>query len=137
MTVVIYPTISPHKLPEVNYMEHSSLPGTVSIECCDIYERFHPNIQYSKRNNYLVIASFKAFGVQFLQPILPRTILLLATFAQPLLVNQALLFVSGVKPESFGWALFGGFVCIYALICFSTAMYWEKVSFLLSQYVLN
>ncbi|KAK7692905.1 hypothetical protein QCA50_004541 [Cerrena zonata] len=88
-----------------------------------------------KSNSYLTIASFKAFGAQFLEPIIPRAVLLLATFAQPLLVNQALLFVSDVnKSESFGWALFGGFVCVYALLSLATAMYWEKVFDVTVQY---
>ena len=66
--------------------------------------------------------------MQILAPVVPLIILLLATFAQPLLVNQALAFVSVVdEPESFGWALFGGFVCVYALLSLSTALYWEKV----------
>ena len=73
-------------------------------------------------------ASLKAFGIQFFAPVFPRLILLLATFTQPLLVNQTILFVSdSERSASMGWALVGGFICVYALISLSTSIYWEKV----------
>lgn len=73
-------------------------------------------------------AMFRAFGVSFFAPVIPRIILLLATFAQPLLVNQTIAFISTpVRPTSEGWMLVGGFVCVYAIIVFSTSLYWEKV----------
>lgn len=73
-------------------------------------------------------ASLKAFGFQFFAPVFPRLILLLATFTQPLLVNQTILFVSDPeRSASMGWALVGGFICVYALISLSTSIYWEKV----------
>ncbi|KAJ6583769.1 P-loop containing nucleoside triphosphate hydrolase protein [Mycena sp. CBHHK59/15] len=81
-----------------------------------------------RTKNYLIVASMKAFGSGFLAPVLPRLVLLLATFAQPLLVNQTIAFVTTPdRPASFGWALVGGFVCVYALITFSTSLYWETV----------
>ncbi|CAL1707862.1 unnamed protein product [Somion occarium] len=80
-----------------------------------------------KGTHYLLIASFKAFGLQFIAPILPRVLLLLATFGQPLLVNQTISFVSDPgQPAVQGWALVGGFICIYALITITTSLYWEK-----------
>lgn len=71
----------------------------------------------------------KAFGSSFLAPVLPRVVLLLATFAQPLLVNQTIAFVTTPdRPASYGWALVGGFICVYALMIISTSLYWEAVS---------
>ncbi|KAK7692904.1 hypothetical protein QCA50_004540 [Cerrena zonata] len=81
-----------------------------------------------KGPDYLMKASLKAFGYQFFAPVFPRLILLLATFTQPLLVNQTILFVSdSERSASMGWALVGGFICVYALISLSTSIYWEKV----------
>lgn len=77
---------------------------------------------------FLLRASFRAFGPSFLSPVAPRVVLLLSTFAQPLLVTQMIGFVSdpGRTAEQ-GWALVGGFVCVYAIMTFSTSLYWEKV----------
>lgn len=85
---------------------------------------------FSEGRYYLLKASFRVFGFQFLAPILPRLLLLLATFGQPLLVNQIISFISGTnRPVDEGWALVGGFICIYAIIVFATSLYWEKVGY--------
>jgi ATP-binding cassette subfamily C (CFTR/MRP) protein 1 len=69
----------------------------------------------------------KAFGFQLITPVLPRLILLLATFAQPILVNQMIYFVSDTElPIAAGWVIVGGFICVYVLITLSTSLYWEK-----------
>lgn len=75
----------------------------------------------------------------FFAPILPRFILLLATFGQPLLLKDILGFMSDSKaPYSVGWAIFGGYVCIYGLMAISTALFWEKVrSFITSPHLLT
>lgn len=84
---------------------------------------------YSKGDNYLVRASWKAFPGLFLSPVVPRFLLLLASFAQPLLVSRMITFISNPGQSSErGWALVGGFVCTYALIFLMTSTYWEKVS---------
>jgi ATP-binding cassette subfamily C (CFTR/MRP) protein 1 len=68
-------------------------------------------------------------------PVVPRLALALATFAQPLLVKDILEFVQDKSaPAQEGWALVGGFVCIYAVMVLSTALYWEKVSTLSNPY---
>ncbi|KAK7691634.1 hypothetical protein QCA50_005033 [Cerrena zonata] len=107
-------------------------------DCGEIPEEFSSKVagdalynalgKTSKTPSYLLKASFRAFGLAFLAPVLPRIILLLATFAQPLLVKQTISFISDPnRPLSQGWALVGGFVCVYAIIVFATSLYWEKV----------
>lgn len=84
----------------------------------------------SKGEHYLVRASLKAFPLQFLSPIIPRILLLVALFMQPLLAAGMIEFISHPEqPSDRGWALAGGFVCTYALIFLMTSIYWEKVSF--------
>ncbi|KAJ7114101.1 ABC transporter type 1, transmembrane domain-containing protein [Mycena epipterygia] len=82
----------------------------------------------SKGNHDLVQASLNACPLLFLSPVVSRILLLLASFAQPLLVSQMIAFVSdpGQSSER-GWALVGGFVCTYTLIFLMTSIYWEKV----------
>jgi ATP-binding cassette subfamily C (CFTR/MRP) protein 1 len=77
----------------------------------------------------LIWASLHAFPLAFLAPIFPRILLLLATFAQPLLVSRMIGYISEPDPSSDkGWALVGAFVCVYGLIALMTSIYWEKVS---------
>ncbi|KAJ7268006.1 P-loop containing nucleoside triphosphate hydrolase protein [Mycena rebaudengoi] len=81
-----------------------------------------------KGEHYLVRASLKAFPLQFLSPIIPRILLLVALFMQPLLAAGMIEFISHPEqPSDRGWALAGGFVCTYALIFLMTSIYWEKV----------
>ncbi|KAJ7065430.1 P-loop containing nucleoside triphosphate hydrolase protein [Mycena amicta] len=78
--------------------------------------------------HYLMSASFKAFPLLFLSPIIPRVILMLASFAQPLLILRMIEFISDPSQSSErGWALVGGFVSTYALIFLMTSVYWDKV----------
>ncbi|KAJ7664453.1 P-loop containing nucleoside triphosphate hydrolase protein [Mycena polygramma] len=85
-------------------------------------------ITMAPRSRYLMWASLRAFPLLFLSPIVPRILLLLATFAQPLLVSRMINFISiSDQSSERGWALVGGFVCIYALIFLLTSVYWEKV----------
>ncbi|KAF8205910.1 P-loop containing nucleoside triphosphate hydrolase protein [Mycena galopus ATCC 62051] len=68
-------------------------------------------VSIPKGDNYLVRASWKAFPGLFLSPIVPRLLLLLASFAQPLLVSRMITFISNPEQSSDrGWALVGGFV---------------------------
>lgn len=70
----------------------------------------------------------RAFGPSMLAPIIPRMLLLLLTFAQPLLVTDMISFSLDPEiPKSRGWALVGGFVCVYGLMVITTAIYWEQV----------
>ena len=66
--------------------------------------------------------------MKFLAPAGPRLALLLVTFAQPLLVNRTIDFVTSDNSDTQGWALGGAFACVYALIAVTTSLYWEKVS---------
>ncbi|KAG8825840.1 hypothetical protein FRC17_008507 [Serendipita sp. 399] len=68
------------------------------------------------------------FGATFFAPVVPRMVLLLATFAQPLLIKDMLTFMSDSSaPVSRGWAIFSGYVCVYGAAVLSTALYWEKL----------
>ena len=70
----------------------------------------------------------KAFGFKLFAPAVPRLILLLATFAQPLLVDRTVQFVAdpGQSNER-AWALVSAFGLLYALMSLTTSLYWEKV----------
>ncbi|KAG9085879.1 hypothetical protein FS749_004046, partial [Ceratobasidium sp. UAMH 11750] len=88
-----------------------------------------------KDSRNLFRATFKSCTGLLLGPILPRLALTLATFAQPLLVQDILIFVQDEnRPAQEGWALVGGFVCVYAVMVLSTALYWEKVYAIVVQY---
>jgi hypothetical protein len=81
----------------------------------------------------LIRASVLSSGDLLLAPIVPRIVLALATFAQPLLVKDILEFIQNRdRPIQVGWALVGGFVVVYAVMVLSMALYWEKVSPFLS-----
>ncbi|KAG9076600.1 hypothetical protein FRC06_009417, partial [Ceratobasidium sp. 370] len=73
-----------------------------------------------KNSKNLFRATFKSCAGLLLGPILPRLALTLATFAQPLLVQDILNFVQdGNRPAQEGWALVGGFVCVYAVMVYA------------------
>ena len=38
------------------------------------------------------------------------------------------------SPDGLGWALVGGFICVYGLMTLATAIYWEKVYALVVQF---
>jgi len=83
----------------------------------------------SMPNASLLSISFKAFGLQLMAPVLPRLLILIVTFAQPLLVNQMISFiVDPTRPVEQGWALLGGFICVYVVMTLSNSLYWEKVN---------
>ena len=70
----------------------------------------------------------RAFGFIFFAPVLPRLLILAATFCQPLIVNKMLEYVSDPNSsDEVGWALVGGFVIVYGIMTLATAIYWEKV----------
>ncbi|GJJ06129.1 hypothetical protein Clacol_000318 [Clathrus columnatus] len=99
-----------------------ALPSRKALE-----EGLHSNSS-SNPDRSLVRATIHAFGFSMLGPIFPRLILLLLTFAQPLLVTDMISFTQNPEiPNSRGWALVGGFVCVFGLMVFATAIYWEEV----------
>jgi ATP-binding cassette, subfamily C (CFTR/MRP), member 1 len=81
-----------------------------------------------KSSRYLARASLAAFGHMFFAPVLPRIIQLAATFAQPLLVNKLVGFISDPERSAqVGWALVGAVICVYGLLVISTSLYLEEV----------
>ncbi|KAJ7107813.1 P-loop containing nucleoside triphosphate hydrolase protein [Mycena epipterygia] len=77
---------------------------------------------------HLLRTSLRAFPLAFISPVFPRILLLVATFAQPLLVSRMITYISEPDPGSAkGWALVGAFACVYGLIALTTSIYWEKV----------
>ncbi|KAJ6558333.1 P-loop containing nucleoside triphosphate hydrolase protein [Mycena capillaripes] len=77
---------------------------------------------------HLIGASLRAFPLAFISPVFPRILLLIATFAQPLLVSRMIAYISDPDPASAkGWALVAAFACVYGLIALTTSIYWEKV----------
>ncbi|KAJ6467037.1 P-loop containing nucleoside triphosphate hydrolase protein [Mycena vulgaris] len=81
-----------------------------------------------RKRLHLVGASLRTFPLAFISPVFPRILLLVATFAQPLLVSRMITYISDPDPGSAkGWALVGAFACVYGLIALTTSIYWEKV----------
>ncbi|KAJ7433880.1 P-loop containing nucleoside triphosphate hydrolase protein [Mycena galericulata] len=76
---------------------------------------------------HLISASLRAFPLTFISPVFPRILLLIASFAQPLLVSRMITYISDPGPGSAGGALVGAFACVYGLIALTTSIYWEKV----------
>lgn len=85
------------------------------------------NCSSSPGRAVLFRATMKAFGPAFLLPIIPRLLLMIATLIQPFLVNRMVPFVSSSESPSVGWALVGGYVCVYGVMPIVTALYWQKV----------
>lgn len=82
----------------------------------------------TQSSTYLLVATLRSFGGSFFAPVIPRLALLLATFAQPLLLKNTLVYMSTPEaPDSKGWAIFGGFICIYGSMVLSNALYREKL----------
>ncbi|KAJ7454284.1 hypothetical protein B0H11DRAFT_2287939 [Mycena galericulata] len=80
-------------------------------------------------SRYLVKSTFKAFGSQFLGPVLPRLILLSCTFAQVTLVEQMILYVSDKSiPKERGTFLVSAYFVVYVTLAVSNYVYAEKVN---------
>ncbi|KAJ7454282.1 P-loop containing nucleoside triphosphate hydrolase protein [Mycena galericulata] len=80
-------------------------------------------------SRYLVKSTFKAFGGQFLGPVLPRLILLSCTFAQVTLVEQMILYVSDKSiPKERGTFLVSAYFVVYVTLAVSNYVYAEKVN---------
>ncbi|KAG8724645.1 hypothetical protein FRC09_016190 [Ceratobasidium sp. 395] len=79
------------------------------------------------KNKNLFRATIASYGGTFFSPVLPRLGLALATFSQPFLVEGILKYVQSDNPSpEQGWALIVGFFLVYAVMVFTTAVYWEK-----------
>ncbi|KAF8596483.1 P-loop containing nucleoside triphosphate hydrolase protein, partial [Ceratobasidium sp. AG-I] len=87
------------------------------------------------KNKSLARALLLSNGGIFFSPILPRLVLVLATFTQPFLVQSILRFVQAENPSSEeGWALVGSYLLVYGTMVISTSMYWEKAFDIVTQY---
>lgn len=77
---------------------------------------------------YAIRSVTRSFGGQILLPAMPRIVLVLAVFAQPLLIADLIDWAStSHAPRNRGWAIVGAFVCIYATIVIATSVYWQQV----------
>ncbi|KAJ6486599.1 P-loop containing nucleoside triphosphate hydrolase protein [Mycena vulgaris] len=80
-------------------------------------------------NRYLVKSTIKAFGGQFLSPVLPRLLIMVATFSQVTLVEQMILYVSDKSlPKERGTFLIAAYFVVYVLLAISNYVYSEKVN---------
>ncbi|KAJ6492691.1 hypothetical protein DFH09DRAFT_1290842 [Mycena vulgaris] len=80
-------------------------------------------------DRYLFKSTLKAFGAQFLSPVLPRSIILAGTFAQVTLVEQMILYVSDKSiPKERGMHLIAAYFVVYVSMSISTYVYFEKTN---------
>ncbi|KAF7360909.1 hypothetical protein MSAN_01120800 [Mycena sanguinolenta] len=78
---------------------------------------------------YLAKSTFRAFSGNFLSPILPRLIMLTATFSQVTLVEQMILYVSDKStPKDRGPWLVLGYIVVNVSLAISTYVFAEKVN---------
>ncbi|QRW13806.1 ABC transporter [Ceratobasidium sp. AG-Ba] len=69
-------------------------------------------------------ASLITFSGSVLSPLLARLVLVFATFSQPLLVEAMLKYIQNPSATAQeGWALVGGFVCVYGILTVATAVF--------------
>lgn len=79
-----------------------------------------------KSSHWFLSATLKAYRTEMLMPILPRLILLAATFCQPFLVSQMVSYVQDPEESSQkGWYLVAGFVCVFWVRI--TSPFYEKI----------
>lgn len=91
------------------------------LEALDALRPVSPpsNSSYSQpkhpSKHILLRATLKAYKLEMLMPILPRIILLAATFCQPFLVERMVSYVqqSTEYTTQEGWFLVAGFVCVF------------------------
>ncbi|KAJ7669754.1 hypothetical protein B0H17DRAFT_1141992 [Mycena rosella] len=77
---------------------------------------------------YLIRSTFKAFGAQFLGPVLPRLIMLAGTFSQVTLVEQLILYVSDKSiPKERGTFPISAYFVVYVSLAISNHVYSEKL----------
>ncbi|KAJ7753658.1 P-loop containing nucleoside triphosphate hydrolase protein, partial [Mycena maculata] len=81
----------------------------------------------SKR--YLLRSTFKAFGGQFLNPVIPRVLVLAGTLSQVILVEQMILYVSDKSiPKERGTVLVAAYFAVYVSLAIANYVYFEKVN---------
>lgn len=85
---------------------------------------------------FLFRATVQAFAKEFSSPIIPRLMLLLATFAQVFLVEDLTQYIGrpDAQKSERGHAIVGAFAIIYTGISLSTYLVWEKVFNITVQY---
>ncbi|KAJ7489763.1 P-loop containing nucleoside triphosphate hydrolase protein [Mycena galericulata] len=80
-------------------------------------------------NRYLFKSTFKAFGRQFLGPVIPRLLMVAGTLAQVTLVEQLILYVSDKSiPKERGTFLVVAYFVVYVSLVISNYVYTEKVN---------
>jgi ATP-binding cassette subfamily C (CFTR/MRP) protein 1 len=89
---------------------------------------------FPRRKQSLLYETLRAFFPALFAPVVPKLLLIAATFAQTYLVQSMINFVSSYsdnsaeqEPVSYGWALVASYVLVYLSISAMTALYWEKV----------
>ncbi|KAJ7624899.1 P-loop containing nucleoside triphosphate hydrolase protein [Roridomyces roridus] len=82
-----------------------------------------------KSEKYLFNSAFQAFGGQFLAPVVPRLIVVVATFAQVTLVEQLISYVSdsSISNER-GPILILAYFLVYVSLTISNYVYTEKIN---------
>ncbi|KAJ7138597.1 P-loop containing nucleoside triphosphate hydrolase protein [Mycena filopes] len=80
-------------------------------------------------DRYLVKSTLKVFGYQFLSPVLPRLVMLVATFSQVTLVEQMILYVSDTSiPPERGPFLVCAYFLVYVSLALSNYVFSEQVN---------
>ncbi|KAJ6535718.1 P-loop containing nucleoside triphosphate hydrolase protein [Mycena capillaripes] len=80
-------------------------------------------------NRYLVKSTFRAFGGQFLSPILPQLLVLAGTFAQVSLVEAMVSYVSDKSmPKEQGNVIIAAYFVVYVSLAISSYVYSEKIN---------
>ncbi|KAJ7138602.1 hypothetical protein C8R46DRAFT_1361683 [Mycena filopes] len=80
-------------------------------------------------DRYLVKSTLKVFGYQFLSPVLPRLVMLVATFSQVTLVEQTILYVSDTSiPTERGPFLVCAYFLVYVSLALSNYVFSEQVN---------
>ncbi|KAK7017726.1 P-loop containing nucleoside triphosphate hydrolase protein [Favolaschia claudopus] len=82
-----------------------------------------------KGGRYLLKSTFRAFRADFLSPVFPRVVVLVASFAQVTLVEQMIKYVSDKNvPADRGAWLVGGYFVVYASLAIANYVFTEKVN---------
>ncbi|KAJ6447824.1 hypothetical protein C8R45DRAFT_1047297 [Mycena sanguinolenta] len=86
-------------------------------------------VENQDSNWYLAKSTLRAFSGNFLSPILPRLLMLAATFSQVTLVEQMILYVSNKSiPKDRGPWLVVGYIVVNFSLAISNYVYYEKVN---------
>ncbi|KAJ7465565.1 P-loop containing nucleoside triphosphate hydrolase protein [Mycena latifolia] len=86
-------------------------------------------IEDKTSSRYLAKSTFRAFSGHFLNPILPRLLVLAGTFSQIILVEQMITYVSDKSiPKEHGTLLITAYFVVYVSLAISNYVYSEKIN---------